>query len=114
MPRHPLVAIASVTAAVALVMFAGCRDGDVTAPQQSSQASPPAAPTFLISGSPTIAPQVSAGAWHTCAVKTDGTVVCWGDNEYGEATVPSGLTSVAQVSTGAYHTCALKTDGTLI
>jgi len=63
---------------------------------------------------PSTSPQVSAGGTHTCALKTDGTVVCWGWNSSGQATVPAGLTSVAQVSAGGEHTCALKTDGTVV
>jgi hypothetical protein len=58
--------------------------------------------------------QVSGGGYHTCALKTRGTVVCWGYNGYGETTVPDGLASVAQVSAGLNHTCALKTDGTVV
>jgi hypothetical protein len=50
----------------------------------------------------------------TCALKTDGTVVCWGDNRYGATAVPGELASVAQVSAGVYHSCALKTDGTVV
>jgi hypothetical protein len=57
---------------------------------------------------------MSAGGFHTCAVRTDGTVVCWGDNTYGQAIAPLGLTSVTQVTTGDLHTCALKTDGTVV
>ncbi|HCP61715.1 MAG TPA: hypothetical protein DIU14_04485, partial [Actinobacteria bacterium] len=33
---------------------------------------------------------VSAGRYHTCGVKTDGTVACWGDDTSGQATPPSG------------------------
>ena len=56
-------------------------------------------------------PNVSAG-WghHTCALKTDGTVVCWGDNSYGQSTVAAGLPGAIQVSGGGYHTCVLLTD----
>ena len=32
---------------------------------------------------------VSAGFWYTCAVKTDGAVICWGDNSAGQATPPT-------------------------
>lgn len=60
---------------------------------------------------PSTTPQVSAGFRHTCALKADGTVVCWGDNTYGQADVPAGLTSVAQVIAGGSHTCALKAEG---
>ena len=50
-------------------------------------------------------------ALHTCAIKTDGTLACWGDNDDGQASPPTG-TFIA-VSAGDYHTCAIKTDGTL-
>ena len=31
---------------------------------------------------------VSAGDGHTCGVRSDGSVACWGDDEYGQATSP--------------------------
>ena len=34
---------------------------------------------------------VSAGEDHTCGVLRDGSVECWGRDEYGEATPPSGV-----------------------
>lgn len=57
---------------------------------------------------------MSAGGIHTCALKTNGSVVCWGYNASGEASVPAGLTSVSQVSAGWFHTCAVETDGTVV
>lgn len=48
----------------------------------------------------------------TCAVKTNGTVECWGDNLHGEANVPIWLTNVVEVSVAwGTQTCALKNTG---
>jgi hypothetical protein len=55
--------------------------------------------------------QVSAGRTHSCAVKTDGALACWGDDQDGQATPPAG--TFTQVSAGDFHTCGVKTDGTL-
>jgi hypothetical protein len=66
--------------------------------------------------------QFSAGAYHTCAVRQDNTLWCWGRNEDGQL---SGGTSqsrnhpiktaddVLQVSAGGYHTCMVKKDKSL-
>ena len=54
---------------------------------------------------------VSTGGGHTCAIRTDGTIECWGANYEGQATPPEG-TFVA-VSLGTVHTCAIRTDGKL-
>ncbi|HVH42453.1 MAG TPA: RCC1 domain-containing protein, partial [Labilithrix sp.] len=48
---------------------------------------------------------------HTCGVKTDGTVACWGSNTYGKATPPAG--TFRSVSAGFDHTCGVKTDGSV-
>jgi hypothetical protein len=56
----------------------------------------------------------AAGQYHTCALETDGTVVCWGRDAEGESTVPAELAPAAQVSAGGYHTCALKADATVL
>ena len=58
-------------------------------------------------------PAVSAGVDHTCGLKDDGTLACWGHNDYGQATVPAPNTNWVQVSAYASHTCGLKADGTL-
>ena len=48
-----------------------------------------------------------AGGFHTCGVRTDGSVECWGSNEdvggneVGQATPPSG--EFASVSAGWVH-----------
>ncbi|HEX2619710.1 MAG TPA: hypothetical protein VHL11_06175, partial [Phototrophicaceae bacterium] len=50
---------------------------------------------------------------HSCAVKTDDTVRCWGYNSNGQSTVPGDLGTAKQVSTGWRHTCAIKTNDTV-
>lgn len=43
-----------------------------------------------------------------------GTVVAWGDNTYGQTTIPAGLTNVVAVAAGDNFNVALKGDGTVI
>ncbi|MCX6924577.1 MAG: immunoglobulin domain-containing protein [Verrucomicrobia bacterium] len=57
---------------------------------------------------------ISAGGDHDLALKTDGTVVAWGENTFGQSTVPAGLNNVIAVAAGGYHNLALKTDGTVV
>jgi alpha-tubulin suppressor-like RCC1 family protein len=50
--------------------------------------------------------QVAEGHIHTVALKSNGTLIAWGDNASGQCNVPSGLTGVTQVAAGGYHTVA--------
>jgi alpha-tubulin suppressor-like RCC1 family protein len=68
---------------------------------------------------------VASGYSHTCGVKKDHSLWCWGANDSGQLgdgtttnrTLPVQVTalgtSVAEVSVGDLYTCARKTDGTL-
>jgi hypothetical protein len=47
-------------------------------------------------------------------LKGDGTVVAWGDNTYGQRTVPATLKNVVAIAAGWYHSVALKNDGTVV
>ena len=58
---------------------------------------------------------IAAGAEHSVALKSDGTVVAWwGFNRAGETTVPVGLSGVTAIAAGRKHTLALKGDGTVV
>ena len=39
---------------------------------------------------------------------------CPGGNDYGQGSLPSGLSDVVQVAADLYHTCALKRTGTVV
>jgi hypothetical protein len=72
--------------------------------------------------------QIATGAYHTCALISDGTVTCWGfgaDGQLGTGNTNNSNTPVAvtggalanetvtQIATGGSHTCALISDGTV-
>ena len=57
---------------------------------------------------------LSGGTSHVLALRSDGSVVAWGDDYVGRATPPVGLTNVVKLSAGAIHSLALKSDGTVV
>jgi hypothetical protein len=57
---------------------------------------------------------VAAGLYHSLALKSNGKVIAWGDDSYGETEVPTGLTNVVAIAAGGYNSLALKGDGTVI
>jgi hypothetical protein len=57
---------------------------------------------------------IAAGRSHSVALKSDGTVVAWGWNSYGQSTVPPGLSGIVSIAAGGGHNLALKSDGTVV
>lgn len=90
---------------------------------------------LVVNGITTPLGSISAGSDHSCAVRTSGTVNCWGENGAGQlgngglvaGFVPPGagasasstvipvsansINSATQVSSGQFHTCALLSSG---
>jgi alpha-tubulin suppressor-like RCC1 family protein len=73
---------------------------------------------------PPAASAVACGDGFTCALKSDGTVRCWGDNPYGQLGTGSssssptpdsvwGIENAVGVATGSQHACAVLSDGTV-
>ena len=56
---------------------------------------------------------ISSGWKHAVGLKTDGTVVAEGDNDYGQCNV-SEWTDIVAISAGYSHTVGLKCDGTVV
>ena len=61
---------------------------------------------------------IATSGRHTCAVKTDGTVWCWGRNIYGPLSMQSyvahmvpNINDATSVTTGWEHTCVLRDEG---
>ncbi len=57
---------------------------------------------------------IAAGRNHNLALLTNGTVVAWGDNSFGQASPPSNLTNVVAVTAGYLHSAALCSNGTVM
>ena len=63
---------------------------------------------------------VAAGHTHSCAIRADRTMACWGDNRYGQSQArpspaelpPSGRYTA--IDTGRYHACAIDTDEAVV
>ena len=105
------------------VTVGGVRSNTITWPVATIQPQEPAAPTAVET--------VSAGIWHSCGVRTDGTVTCWGSNEYlaasrehlegdrgsfewifdGKLDAPGGR--FLSVSAGGVHSCGVRADQTI-
>ena len=60
---------------------------------------------------------LSAGATHSCGIKANSAVACWGDNGNGQSDPTSGIQGVdantrfLAVSAGTVHSCGIKADG---
>ena len=54
---------------------------------------------------------VSAGSNHTCGLRLDGSVACWGRAQEGQATPPEG--EFSSVSAGGSHNCGLRLAGSV-
>lgn len=71
------------------------------------------------------AAKVNLGYSHSCALLSDSSIKCWGNNQYGQLgngatssfqntpVVVSGIANAVQIDSGNYHTCALLTDNSI-
>lgn len=60
---------------------------------------------------------ISSGANHVCAIATDGSIMCWGNQDgdsHGQISERPASGRFTHISSGDNHTCALRDDGAAI
>jgi alpha-tubulin suppressor-like RCC1 family protein len=91
-------------------------------------ANPNPVPALVNDVTLSVAKQLALGGYHSCALREDGRVLCWGHNEYGQlgSSAPSNpnpvpalvddaaLGVVKQLALGIAHSCALRDDGRVL
>lgn len=110
----------AVTATGAVMCWGDASEGQLGDAQRTTDRLKPVQVKNLTSGMVAVA----AGSLHTCALKNDGTVWCWGLNDKGQLGDDStsrrtspvqvvGLTNATAIAAGAKHTCATLAGGAL-
>ena len=95
----------------------GFTDAPATTPPNGNAVRTPSGQTEKPPESTLALRSVGAGGFHTCGVKTDYSLVCWGFNEdtfdryIGQAEPPPG--EFLSVSAGLLHNCGVKTDNSV-
>ncbi len=84
----------------------GLRSDTITWPSSSEGGAPGEVPAPSTTFKP-----VTAGGFHSCAVRSDDTITCWGWNSYGQTDAPSG--TFKTVSASRRHSCAVRSDDTI-
>ena len=57
---------------------------------------------------------IAVGGDHSLGLKSDGTIVAWGSNGYGQCNVPAPNADFVAVAGGDWHSLGLKSDGTIV
>ena len=58
--------------------------------------------------------QIAAGGAHSMALKSNATVVAWGNNGNGQCTVPATLGTCTKIAAGLYHSAAIQNNSLVV
>ncbi len=56
---------------------------------------------------------IAAGAAHSLALKSDGSILGWGRSDFSQARPPAGNDFIA-IAAGGWHSLAIKSDGSIV
>lgn len=56
---------------------------------------------------------VAGGEFFSLGLKSDGSIVGWGQNDHGECNIPSPNSGFTSVAAGGYHGLAIRSDGSV-
>ena len=56
--------------------------------------------------------QIAVGPMYACGVRSDGSVVCWGDSDHGQTEAPGG--TFTQIAVAHRVACGVRTDGSAV
>jgi alpha-tubulin suppressor-like RCC1 family protein len=100
-------------------------DGQLGRPKSASEAPGPSV-NLITQTKPTFIPKavaIAAGGYHTCALIVGEEVQCWGNNDYGQVSIPDApvafdqttvvlpKTEAVALTAGGYHTCVVNAGG---
>ena len=54
---------------------------------------------------------ITTGSQHSCAIRSDDTATCWGNNWAGQTDAPTG--TFKTITAGSDHSCAIRSDDTV-
>ena len=119
--RLRLFTVSATLLLLSLAISLGCAQNSETQERPPHTVTP--TPAFTPAPTPTHEPlsleneatTISAGAFHTCALRSNGVPVCWGWNEYGQSSnaTPPKVQSVAAITSGGAHNCMVYSDDSL-
>ena len=55
---------------------------------------------------------LALGEGHSCAIRADDTIVCWGSNKHEQSDPPEG--TFKAIAAGYNYNCAIRTDVTVV